>query len=135
MFWNEEIFARLTLPGLAMLLIIAKETNVKKEVWFTYEQAAGWYGMSAKSVQNGIGNLRNHKLVHTREQTILAPLSKTGLTSRTWYSLTGDFGHEARQAMRKKAAQSARLGSPLPSRLFPQRLELAAHLTGRKERR
>ena len=51
-------------------------------------------------------------LLHRREEHILAPLSPTGSTTRTWYSLTGDFGHEARKAQGQLASKErrARLG-------------------------
>lgn len=104
-FWTEEVFAKLTLPGLAMLLIIAKETNAKQEVWLTYDKGPKWYGLSPKSVQNGIADLVKHNLVHIRTESIKAPLSKTGTTTRTWYSLTGDFGYTARAALRKRTSR------------------------------
>lgn len=105
-FWTEKYFARLTLPGLAMLLVIAKETSNDPEMWMTYDRAKGWYGISAKSAQNGIDNLESLGLVHKRIESVKAPLSKSGWTTRTWYSLTGDFGHEARKAAQKRAADS-----------------------------
>ena len=113
-FWTEEIFAKLTLPGLAMLLIIAKETNAKAEAWLTYDKGPKWYGISAKSVQNGIADLTKHGLVHIRTEVIKAPLSKTGTTSRSWYSLTGDFGYKARADLRKRTnrERTARLAKP-----------------------
>lgn len=107
-FWNEEIFAKLTLPGLAMLLIIAKETSSKKEMYLPYAKAKEWYGISAKSAQNGVADLDANGLLHRREEQILAPLSPTGSTTRTWYSLTGDFGHEARKAQGQLASKERR---------------------------
>jgi hypothetical protein len=111
-FWNEDIFAKLTLPGLAMLLIISKETSVKKEMYLPYSQAPDWYGISPKSAQNGIADLARFGLLHRREETISAPLSPTGATTRVWYSLTGDFGNESRAALRSKAKneRKSRLG-------------------------
>lgn len=113
-FWNDELFAKLTLPGLAVLLIIAKETNSlkKKEMYVPLKQARAWYGVSAKTLQNGLHDLDRHGLLHRREERIKAPLSATGWTTRVWYSLTGDFGSEARAALRKRARteRAARLG-------------------------
>lgn len=102
-FWNDDVFARLTLPGLAMLLIVAKETSAKKEMYLPYAKAPEWYGLSPKSAQNGLANLDEHGLLHKREETIVAPLSPTGSTTRVWYSLTGDFGSDARKAMQQRA--------------------------------
>lgn len=102
-FWTDGIFAQLSLPGLAMLLIIAKETSAKKEMYLPFSKAPDWYGLSPKSAQNGIADLTAHGLLSRREETISAPLSPTGSTTRVWYSLTGDFGRDARTALRKKA--------------------------------
>ena len=57
-YWNEDIFAKLTLPGLAMLLVVAKETSSKKEMYLPYSKAPDWYGISPKSAQNGLADLR-----------------------------------------------------------------------------
>lgn len=108
-FWNDDIFAQLTLPGLAMLLIIAKETSSKNEMYLPYAKAPAWYGISPKSAQNGIADLVKHGLLHKREETIAAPLSPTGSTTRVWYSLTGDFGHESRAALRRKAKKERKV--------------------------
>lgn len=107
-FWNEEIFAKLSLPGLAMLLIIAKETSKKTEMYLPYNKAKEWYGISAKSAQNGIAELDKVGLLHRREERLLAPLSPTGYTVRNWYSLRGDFGSEARKAKAKLADKERR---------------------------
>lgn len=123
-FWLEGIFARLSLPGLAMLLIIAKETNAKKEMYLPYSKAKEWYGLSAKTVQKGVAELDAEGLLYKREQVITAPLSATGLTTRVWYSLTGEFGHDSREALRRKASRErkARATSQLarPVRKVPR---------------
>lgn len=95
-FWTEEWFERLTMPGLAMLLIIAGETSNQDEVWLTNEDAADWYGLSPRSVEAGIEDLRGHGLLVERVEWIKAPLSATGTTKRHWYSLTGPFSKESR---------------------------------------
>lgn len=116
-FWKDELFAKLTLPGLAMLLIIAKETNSAKEMYLPLHMAQEWYGISAKTAQNGLNNLKEHGLLHVRKEPIKAPLSKTGWTTRYWYSLIGDYGTDARTALRKKARteRKARVGKAAPT--------------------
>jgi DNA-binding HxlR family transcriptional regulator len=111
-FWTEEIFAKLTLPALAMLLVVAKETNGKKDaVWLTYENMFEWYGIRQKSAQNGLTELEKLGLVHRRKETVNAPLAPLGKTVHIWYSLTGDFGGASRKALqrRAKAARARRL--------------------------
>lgn len=105
-FWTEEIFAKLSLPGLAMLLVIAKETNgTAGEVWLTYDNMLEWYGIRPKSAQNGIADLDRLGLLHRRSEIVKAPLSPTGRTVRMWYSLTGPFGRESRKALQRRAAR------------------------------
>ncbi len=104
-FWKGELFAKLTLPGLAMLLVIAKETNSTKrtEMYLPLAKAPEWYGISAKTAQNGLENLKANGLLHVRTESVPAPLSKTGWTSRNHYSLTGEYSATSRAALRRKA--------------------------------
>lgn len=106
-FWNEEHFAKLSLPALAMLLVILKETNTskKQETWLTYENADDWYGIKSKSAQNGLTELQTLGFLTRRRETIKAPLSPTGTTFRTYYSLTGPYAQSARAAARAKASK------------------------------
>lgn len=98
-FWEEEWFERLSLPGLAMLLIIAGETSDKSEVWLTHEKTALWYGFSQRSVEAGIEDLRKQGLLNERIVWTTAPLSAIGKTQQHWYSLSGAFSFEARQRL------------------------------------
>ncbi len=104
-FWLDEWFEKLTLPGLAMLLIIAGETSdpERPEVWLSNQHAGDWYGLSPRSVEAGIKDLANHGLVDERTEWIKAPLSPVGVTQRHWYSLTGVFATEARFADQARA--------------------------------
>ncbi|WP_068476703.1 hypothetical protein [Pseudoclavibacter helvolus] len=107
-FWTDELFAKLSLPALAMLLVIAKETNRSKEMWLTYEFAEDWYGIKPKSAQKGLGELEKLGVLNRRVESIIAPLSPTGKTTRSWYSLTGPYSHEARSKLQKKAMKQTR---------------------------
>lgn len=104
-FWTEDLFAKLSLPALVMLLLVAKETNNKDEVWLTYENVEEWYGIKPKSAQNGLTELQKLGILRRRRQVIKAPLSSHGQTVRMWYSLTGPYGHQARAALQKRAAK------------------------------
>lgn len=103
-FWTEEWFERLSMPGLAMLLIIAGETSDRDEVWLTNEKAGEWYGLSPRSVEAGIENLRDHGLLEERVEWIKAPLSAIGATKRHWYSLVGPFASDYRGRLQRAAA-------------------------------
>lgn len=102
-FWRREHFATLSLAALAVLLIVAKETSNQKERWLTYEKAKDWYGISPSTMQKGAKELEDLGLLARRPQTIKAPLSPTGSTTRWWYSLTGDYSYAARRASQARA--------------------------------
>jgi DNA-binding transcriptional ArsR family regulator len=106
-FWNEQHFAELSLPALVMLLVVLKETNTAKnhEVWLTYDNVEEWYGIKPKSAQTGLTELYNLHMLDRRRQSINAPLSPTGKTIRTFYSLTGPYAQAARASARAKAAK------------------------------
>lgn len=109
-FWTSGLFEELTVPGLAMLLIIAAETSdpAKAEVWISATHAATWYGISARSTTNGLDDLRKHGLLHEHRVAKKAPLSPTGQTIQIHYSLTGPYSTAAREALRNKTAREAR---------------------------
>jgi hypothetical protein len=109
-FWKDELFAKLGLPGLAMLLIVAKDTNDprRNEMYLPLNKARAWYGISSKTAQNGLNDLTAHGLLHRREERVKAPLSATGWTTRVWYSLTDEYGALARAALRRKARTERR---------------------------
>lgn len=107
-FWNDEVFAKLTLPALVMLLVIAKETSRQKSVWFTYDGAEEWYGIKPKSAQNGLDELRELGLVKRTVEAIQAPLAPTGKSVHMHYALTGDFGYESRKALQGRAKKATK---------------------------
>lgn len=102
-FWSDEWFARLKMPALAVFLILAKETNSTKRIHRTTQQLEDWYGISRKSAQAGLNQLRAEGLLHVEYETVKAPLSKLGWTKHAYYSLKHDFGHDAREAARARA--------------------------------
>jgi hypothetical protein len=104
-FWTEEVFARLSLPGLAMLLVIAKETSSKSEFRMTYANADEWFGIKPKTAQNGIRDLEEAGLVRQRAVVVKAPLSPSGSTVQMWYSLTGAFSQGERKALQIRTAK------------------------------
>jgi hypothetical protein len=113
-FWMSEDFAHLGMAGLAMLLIILKETNKKSEVKFTLDQAAGWYGFSRGTVKAGLDQLTARSLLLTRVEWIDAPLSKINKTAVHWYSLADAYSTAERNKARR-SAQRARARKEAPS--------------------
>lgn len=102
-FWRDEWFAELSMPALAVFLVVAKETSYQEECKFTYNRMDAWYGLKARTVQTGVKQLRDLGLLVTREETISAPLSATGKTIQVHYSLVGEFSRQSRMVMQKAA--------------------------------
>lgn len=102
-FWLDNTFAKLRLPGLAMLLIIAKETNKRPEMYLPFQRAPMWYGLSEKTARNGIRELTELKLLEKRSEYLKMGLSDIGWVERIWYSLTGEYGQLAREKRRETA--------------------------------
>ncbi len=102
-FWTSGMFAELSLPGLAVLLIVAAGTSNSNEIWLSYDKAAEWYGLSAASFKHGTRELERLGLLTRRPEPIKAPLSPTGTTTRWWYSLTGPYSSTARAAAQANA--------------------------------
>lgn len=107
-FWTEEIFAKLSLPALGILLVVLKETSYQKETWFTYASMDDWYGLKSRTVQNGVKELTEYGLLRVRKETITAPLAPLGTTTRSFYSLTGEFSYASRKSRQKKARTETR---------------------------
>lgn len=122
-FWTDEVFAGLSLPGLAMLLILLAETSKDEEKWLTYNDAATWYGISPKTVQNGINDLVKLGLVNVRPEWVSAPLSRTGSTLRHWYSLTGKYSTTGRDALRQasRTEHGVRTGTRVAKKSAPKK--------------
>lgn len=121
-FWTDEWFARLSLPALAVFLVIARETQDAKELRVTHQQLDDWYGINKRTAGNGLRQLEELDLLHIRKEVVAAPLSATGRTTHHWYSLTGAFGSSARKALQKRAEAEVRAratggpaGAPRPS--------------------
>ncbi|MBJ7291624.1 ArsR family transcriptional regulator [Williamsia sp.] len=102
-FWTSQMFATLGLPGLAVLLIILKETNGQDDVWLSRTDMTAWYGISDRSVTRGLAELRNNKLLGERLITVKAPMAPGGVTVRTRYSLLGDYSRASRDTQRAAA--------------------------------
>lgn len=110
-FWLNEDFARLDLPALAVLLIVAKETNKKSEVRMTQEQMAEWYGISRPTVAKGLKQLRELGILNERIEWIPAKLSKIRTTQAVHYSLLGDYSTAERAKARQNAERRRRRAS------------------------
>ncbi|MFE2049708.1 hypothetical protein ACFXAS_14495 [Streptomyces sp. NPDC059459] len=83
-FWKKGFDEQIDIPGLAMLLVIARE-----KPWspFPAERAPEWYGWSADTHLRGLNKLIELDLAERRETYTKAPLSPSGLTMTYQYNL------------------------------------------------
>lgn len=103
-FWTDLWFDRLSLAGVAVLLILLKETGKNEEVHLTHAETAAWYGISDSTAKKGYQELLDYGLATKRDEYIQADYAEDGVTVRRHYSLTGDFSTTAREKARKRAA-------------------------------
>lgn len=83
-FWIDQFDAGLSLPAVAMLLVLAKERDWSA---FPPDKMPDWYGISADTTQRGLKELLQRELVERRERYKKAPLTPTGKTMEYQYSL------------------------------------------------
>lgn len=110
-FWRDGLFADLTLPELAVFLIFLKQTNGQKEFRITYDKAAEWYGISRRSVANGVTGLLDRGLLSVRVEWDDAPDTDAGIIRTSYYRLTGPYSYASRhrlQTAAKKAGDDRR---------------------------
>lgn len=83
-FWRRGVDAELTMPGLAMILTVARE---KPWSAFPAERMPDWYGWSADTTERGLRELIDLDLAEQREAYRRTPLSPVGYTITNQYRL------------------------------------------------
>jgi hypothetical protein len=83
-FWKRGSDTAPGMPGLAMLLTLARE---KPWSSFPAERMPDWYGWSADTTERGLHSLLAHELVDRRDAYRATPLSPTGATLIHQYRL------------------------------------------------
>lgn len=107
-FWTEQHFATLSPSALAVLLIVLKETTRKPDVELPREKMPSWYGISGKTVTNGIKELVGAELMVERVDLEADPAAKFGFTRHFYYGLTGPFSTQERTERQKQARRKWR---------------------------
>jgi hypothetical protein len=82
--WMKGLDATLTMPGLAMLLTVARE---KPWSSFPAERMPEWYGWSPDTTERGLRELVDLGLCERREAFRRTPLSAVGYTLAYQYRL------------------------------------------------
>lgn len=83
-FWDEELDKKLSLPGLAMLLVCLHE---KDGFELPTSRMSQWYGFSEDTAERGFKELRDRGIIEVEKAFKKAPLSPTGLTEINKYHL------------------------------------------------
>lgn len=83
-FWKNGYDSEITLPGLAMMLVLAAE-----KPWSSYppDRMEEWYGWSGDTTQRGLKNLLDLNLAERRKSYKKAPLAPLGSTLIYQYRL------------------------------------------------
>lgn len=127
-FWIDGWHEQLSMPGIAVLLILIHDTSARDEVRLPYDRIQDWYGISAKTLQNGLADLRRHGLLHERHEWVVENLSAIGRTQRQYYSPTGPFSPAERKKLQVVALMATR--KRVARQLPPARRVLARNPTG-----
>lgn len=122
-FWLDDWHNMLSLPGVAVLLILLAGTVTRDEAWLSPERAPEWYGIAPKTMYNGLEDLRKNGLLAARDEWVTAALSGIGKTKKTHYRLRDPFSRAARLKLqdttRTEAQRRAAAATPPPPGRFP----------------
>jgi hypothetical protein len=88
-FWLDGWCERLSLPGMAMLLVALHE---KTGFRLPTERVPEWYGWSADTAERGLAELEEHGLLHKVQRVRKEPLSASGYGRVNEYYLLPPFG-------------------------------------------
>lgn len=107
-YWLHGWDRKLSLAGKALLIVHLSATQKTPILTMSYEQADDWYGLSERTAERGIRELRNVGLLGEHGQKVIAHRSPTGSTIRYHRFLLGDFSTQSRQALQQKTRSEAR---------------------------
>ncbi|HYS35878.1 MAG TPA: hypothetical protein VEO01_09625 [Pseudonocardiaceae bacterium] len=107
-YWSDGWDQTLTLPAKAMLLVYLSATQKTPTLCMSYEQADAWYGLSERTAERGIRELRNASLLGEHGQKVAEARSATGSTIRYHRFLLGEFSTHSRQALQQKTSAETR---------------------------
>lgn len=88
-YWLDGWCDRLTLPGVAMLLVALHE---KEGFSLPTEHMPRWYGWSADTAERGFAELQKHHLLYKIQRRRKEPLSSSGFGVVNRYYLLPPFG-------------------------------------------
>lgn len=109
-YWNLGFSEDLKLPGKAMLLIIAADTQSSKTPAFkmAYERAKEWYGISERTAERGYAQLRKAEMATYKIQKVKDDRHPAGRRTVYWWALNAPFSTISRAHLQKKASTAAK---------------------------
>lgn len=99
-FWKSKLDERISLPALAMLLVILGE---RQPCELPSERMPDWYGWSADTAERGFHELVHLGIINKQSRSKKTPLSPTGFTKVNEYSVLPPYDRSSQeQALRKQ---------------------------------
>ena len=98
-FWKSKLDEQISLPALAMLLVILGE---RQPCELPSERMPGWYGWSADTAERGFRELASLGIIDRRSRPKKTPLSPTGFTTVNEYSVLPPYDRSSLEALRKR---------------------------------
>jgi hypothetical protein len=106
--FSDGVLDKLHLPGLAMLLVVLKETSATSVFSVSIEKFPEWYGYSERTAQRGYQELDAAGLTRTHRQLIRDSRMPRGVKSRYHRTLLGNFATQARRDAQRLAQKKLR---------------------------
>lgn len=109
-YWDLGFSEELTLPGKAMFLIIAADTQSSKTPAFkmAYERAKEWYGISERTAERGYTQLRQTGLATYKIQKVKDDRHPAKRRAVYWWALNAPFSTMSRAHLQKTASTAAK---------------------------
>ncbi|WP_326567014.1 hypothetical protein VSH64_34950 [Amycolatopsis rhabdoformis] len=111
-YWTNDWHRRLTLPGLAMLLIAL---DAERQFWLPADDVHKWYGVSASTANRGYADLEANGLLDSKYCKVRNDLSADGLERRLMRRLIGDVAKPARRPKLEKIVADVETAANLPA--------------------
>lgn len=107
-FWLRQLHGTLSWPGLAVLLILLKESGKTGTAQLAIDRARDWYGISRTTAEAGLAELRGLGYVSSRGRLVKDVTSPDGRRKTSVHTLLDAFSLESRVALRTAARERVR---------------------------
>lgn len=113
-YWDRGVSEELTMPGKAMFLIIAADTQNPKTPAFKMpvEKATKWYGFSERTAERGYNQLREKGWARHHIQKVADDRHPAGRRTIYWWALNSPFTTAERAHLQKISKTAASAAGP-----------------------